>query len=157
MHLRQIVVNLIGNAVKFTERGGITITARQAASVKAATSKDDQEGRAWVAIDVRDTGIGIAPEHHARIFAEFEQIPSGPRGDSMRRGTGLGLPISRRLAELLGGTITLQSGLGEGSTFTLWLPSVVPVDVARASQESVGATAAAAPIRSASQDALHFG
>jgi signal transduction histidine kinase len=157
MHLRQIAVNLIGNAVKFTERGGITITTRQAASVKAAAAKEDQEGRSWVAIDVRDTGIGIAPEHHTRIFAEFEQIPSGPRGDSMRRGTGLGLPISRRLAELLGGTITLQSGLGEGSTFTLWLPSVVPVDVARASDESAGAARTAAPVRSASQDALHFG
>jgi signal transduction histidine kinase len=157
MHLRQIAVNLIGNAVKFTERGGIAIIARQAASVKAAAAKEDQEGRSWVAIDVRDTGIGIAPEHHTRIFAEFEQIPSGPRGDSMRRGTGLGLPISRRLAELLGGTITLQSGLGEGSTFTLWLPSVVPLDVARVSDESAAAAGTVPRTRSASQDALHFG
>ena len=157
LHLRQIAVNLVGNAVKFTERGGITIRARQAASVKAVAAKDDQEGRSWVAIDVRDTGIGIAPEHHARIFTEFEQIPSGPRGDSMRRGTGLGLPISRRLAELLGGTITLQSGLGEGSTFTLWLPSVVPVDAARATDGPARTAAAGPAIKSAPQDSLHLG
>lgn len=161
LHLRQIMVNLVGNAVKFTERGSIRITARQAASVKdTGVPRDSQEGRAWLAIDVRDSGIGIAPEHHARIFGEFEQIPSGPRGDSMRRGTGLGLPISKRLAELLGGTITLQSGLGEGSTFTLWLPSAVPVDAARAADEATRAAAvpaAAASGRSAAQDALHLG
>jgi signal transduction histidine kinase len=159
LHLRQIVVNLVGNAVKFTERGGITIRTRQTASVKAAAT-DTSEGRAWVAIDVRDTGVGIAPENHSRIFAEFEQIPSGPRGDSMRRGTGLGLPISRRLAELLGGTITLQSGLGEGSTFTLWLPSVVPLDGARSADGNARIAAAqhtGSGVGSAAEDPLHLG
>ena len=81
----------------------------------------------WVALQVVDTGAGIAPDHQARIFDEFEQI--GPRtGDSAVRGTGLGLAISRRLAHLLDGELTVESVPGEGATFTLWLP-VDPVDV----------------------------
>jgi hypothetical protein len=76
----------------------------------------------WVALQVADTGVGIAPADHERIFGEFEQVSSGLRGESMRRGTGLGLSISRRLARLLGGNITVESELGRGSTFTLWLP-----------------------------------
>ena len=75
-----------------------------------------------------DTGIGIAPADHARIFEEFEQVNAGPRGDSMHRGTGLGLPISRRLARLLGGEVPVQSALGKGSTFTIWIP-VNPADI----------------------------
>jgi signal transduction histidine kinase len=71
---------------------------------------------------VSDTGIGIGRNDQARIFEEFEQINAGPRGDSMNRGTGLGLPISRRLARLLGGDVTVESELGKGSTFTVWLP-----------------------------------
>jgi signal transduction histidine kinase len=81
-----------------------------------------------VALQVADSGIGIAPADHARIFEEFEQVNAGPRGESMSRGTGLGLPISRRLARLLGGDITVESMVGKGSTFTLWLP-VDPADV----------------------------
>jgi signal transduction histidine kinase len=81
----------------------------------------------WVALQVSDTGAGIAPDHRERIFDEFEQL--GPRtGDSAVRGTGLGLAISRRLAHLLDGELTVDSVLGEGSTFTLWLP-VDPADV----------------------------
>ena len=79
-------------------------------------------GRPWVALQVIDTGIGIAPADQARVFEEFEQVNAGPRGESMQRGTGLGLPISRRLARLLGGEIPVQSELGKGATFTLWLP-----------------------------------
>ena len=84
--------------------------------------------RAWVALQVVDTGVGIAPGDQERIFDEFEQVNAGPRGESMQRGTGLGLAISRRLAQLLGGNIGVDSQVGKGSTFTLWLP-VHPSDL----------------------------
>jgi signal transduction histidine kinase len=137
-HLRQILLNLIGNAVKYTPAGSINVRGRfldglvagdtttPTASELRARSPDPS--RPWVALQVIDTGIGIAPADHARIFEEFEQVNAGPRGDSMQRGTGLGLPISRRLARLLGGEITLQSEAGKGSTFTVWLP-VNPADI----------------------------
>jgi signal transduction histidine kinase len=76
----------------------------------------------WIAVEVCDTGIGIAASERERIFGEFEQVNAGPRGDSIRRGTGLGLAISRRLARLLGGDIALESDYGKGSTFIVWLP-----------------------------------
>ena len=137
-HLRQILVNLVGNAVQYTPSGSIGVRARFVDVVppegRSAQAHAELRGRVpdptkpWVALQVADTGIGIAPADHARIFEEFEQVNAGPRGDSMRRGTGLGLAISRRLARLLGGDITLQSDLGKGATFTLWLP-VHPADV----------------------------
>ena len=131
-HLRQILLNLIGNAVKYTPSGSIQVKARFLDGVASAPgttpSGSDLQARApdpsrpWIALQVNDTGIGIAPADHARVFEEFEQVNAGPRGDSMQRGTGLGLPISRRLARLLGGEITVQSELGKGATFTVWLP-----------------------------------
>lgn len=129
-HLRQIVLNLLGNAVKYTHKGTISVRTRMIPASDAsipATVKSVQDvsltvGRPWVAILVSDTGIGIGKNDQARIFEEFEQINAGPRGDSMNRGTGLGLPISRRLARLLGGDVTVESELGKGSTFTVWLP-----------------------------------
>jgi len=137
-HLRQILLNLIGNAVKYTPSGSIQVKARSLDGLvpgEASTpSGSDLRARApdasrpWIALQVIDTGIGIAPADHARVFEEFEQVNAGPRGDSMQRGTGLGLPISRRLARLLGGEITLQSELGKGATFTVWLP-VNPADI----------------------------
>ena len=137
-HLRQILLNLIGNAVKYTPSGNIQVKARfldglvpgdavtPTSSELRARSPDPS--RPWVALQVIDTGIGIAPVDHARVFEEFEQVNAGPRGESMQRGTGLGLPISRRLARLLGGEITLQSELGKGATFTVWIP-VNPADI----------------------------
>ena len=139
-HLRQILVNLIGNAVKYTPQGGVAVRARLVGGpsphaavphaqarrrtpedpVLAAQSPDPR--RAWVALQVVDTGVGIAPADQARIFEEFEQVNAGPRSESMQRGTGLGLAISKRLAQLLGGDIRVDSELGKGSTFTLWLP-----------------------------------
>jgi signal transduction histidine kinase len=137
-HLRQILLNLIGNAVKYTPSGSIQVKARFLDGIVPgepvtptnaelrALSPDPS--RPWVALQIIDTGIGIAPADHARVFEEFEQVNAGPRGDSMQRGTGLGLPISRRLARLLGGEITLQSELGKGATFTVWIP-VNPADI----------------------------
>jgi signal transduction histidine kinase len=119
-HLRQILVNLLANAVKFTPAGAIAVrgTFVERSAVEAAPSPD----RHWVALQVSDTGVGIAPTDLERIFDEFEQLGAGARaGDSAQRGTGLGLSISRRLARLLGGDLTVESVVGKGSTFTLWL------------------------------------
>lgn len=96
------------------------------ATIAALAARAPRSDRPWLALQVSDTGIGIAPEDQERIFEEFEQVNAGPRGDSMQRGTGLGLPISRRLARLLGGDITVESEIGKGSTFTVWLPAEIP-------------------------------
>jgi signal transduction histidine kinase len=104
--LRQIVINLLSNAAKFTERGAIRLRAEAA------------EGS--VAISVADTGIGIPPDKLEMIFREFEQVDSS--STRARGGTGLGLAIARRLARLMGGEVGVRSALGAGSTFTLTLP-----------------------------------
>lgn len=136
-HLRSILVNLIGNAVKYTPTGGISVRARfveraappsRGQGTPAAARTGPPVPRPWIALQVADSGIGIAPRDQERIFEEFEQVNAGPRGESMQRGTGLGLPISRRLARLLGGDITVESVPGKGSAFTLWIP-VNPVDI----------------------------
>ncbi len=109
----QILRNLISNALKFTEDGEVRVSA--------ALSRD---GRS-VCFTVADTGIGVAPEHLDKIFQEFSQIESPIQ--RRVRGTGLGLPLSRRLAGLLGGNLSVESAVGSGSTFTLELP-VRPVN-----------------------------
>ncbi|HZK78799.1 MAG TPA: HAMP domain-containing sensor histidine kinase, partial [Gemmatimonadaceae bacterium] len=146
-HLRQILINLIGNAVKYTSAGTVSLRARLIGAPAQpnarrpnGASADDAGARllliraprsgTWVALQVVDTGVGIASADLERIFDEFEQVNAGPRGDSMQRGTGLGLAISRRLARLLGGEISVESELGRGSTFTIWLP-VNPADLTR--------------------------
>src|SRR5436853_6639844 len=130
-HLRQILVNLLGNAVKYTNEGGIVIRTRLVDSLPdsgTATDRSSYPATPWIGIQVIDTGIGIDLANQSRIFEEFEQIDAGPRGNSAERGTGLGLAISRRLAALIGGMVELDSELGKGSTFTLWLP-VDPADL----------------------------
>jgi signal transduction histidine kinase len=137
-HLRQILVNLLGNAVKYTNEGGIVIRTRLVDSLpdSGPAPQNDRSSyptTPWIGIQVIDTGIGIDPADQSRIFEEFEQIDAGPRGNSAERGTGLGLAISRRLAALIGGMVELESELGKGSTFTLWLP-VDPADLSVASK-----------------------
>lgn len=105
----QILRNFISNALKFTERGEVRVWA--------VRGEDDT-----IVFRVRDTGIGIAPEHHDFIFEEFTQVANAVQ--KRVRGTGLGLPLSRRLAELLGGKVSVESMLGRGSTFTLAVPRV---------------------------------
>ena len=133
-HLRQILINLIGNAVKYTPSGSISVRARvvgngavgagdieQGVATYAVTPPPDPK-KSWIALQVADTGVGIASIDQERIFDEFEQVNAGARTDSARRGTGLGLAISRRLARLIGGDLTVMSELGRGSVFTVWLP-----------------------------------
>jgi len=134
VHLRQILVNLLGNAVKYTHEGAIVVRTRLIppgdpvlpSRLRPSSGVPATSLRPWIALQVADTGIGIASADQERIFEEFEQVNAGPRGDSMNRGTGLGLPISRRLGRLLGGDVTLESEPGRGSIFTLWLPAEAP-------------------------------
>jgi signal transduction histidine kinase len=106
--VRQILFNLIGNAIKFTERGGVEIV------VERGGSGDE------VRFLVCDTGMGIAPKEQARIFLEFQQADSGAARKFA--GTGLGLAISKRIIEMHGGRIWVESSLGRGSTFSVTLP-----------------------------------
>jgi signal transduction histidine kinase len=105
----QILRNFISNAIKFTERGEIRVSAE--------LGDDDM-----VSFIVSDTGIGIAPDDQSRIFEEFEQVEHALQRRAA--GTGLGLPLSRKLAGLLGGGIELASTVGVGSRFTLRIPRV---------------------------------
>jgi signal transduction histidine kinase len=140
MHLRQILVNLLGNAVKFTPTGGVAVRAHVVSDAselpQGARLFGRPSGSSWMAVQVADSGIGIALLDRVRIFDEFEQVNPGPRGDSARRGTGLGLPISRRLARLLGGDVTVESEVGRGSTFTVWLPLDSPATGSGLSRET---------------------
>ena len=128
-HLRQILVNLLGNAIKYTDTGSIVVKTRALAKPQALeqglphlVAEARQNIDSWLAVQVIDSGRGIAVAGQERVFEEFEQVDAGPRADSPNRGTGLGLAISRRLARLLGGDLLLESEPGKGSTFTLWLP-----------------------------------
>lgn len=145
--LRQILINLIGNAVKYTPSGNIqvraeAIDARGTPGDGVVTGPPPDPQRPWVAVQVTDTGVGIASADLDRIFDEFEQVNAGARTDSARRGTGLGLAISRRLAKLLGGDLTVASEPGRGSTFTVWLPVDQPRDAAAVSPEPRDRTSA---------------
>ncbi|MFL5126158.1 MAG: sensor histidine kinase, partial [Microvirga sp.] len=104
--LTQVLLNLVGNAIKFTDKGSVEIAAGAA------------DG--FFDIAVRDTGPGIAPDDQKRIFEEFQQVDSS--STRQKGGTGLGLAISQRLVEMHGGTIAVESVLGEGSTFRIAVP-----------------------------------
>jgi signal transduction histidine kinase len=109
MRLRQILLNLLSNACKFTKQGEVKLKARRMAN-----------GGNWIELAVCDTGIGMTPEQQAKLFAEFTQADSL----TARRfgGTGLGLAISRKLARMMGGDVTVASEPGKGSVFTVRLP-----------------------------------
>jgi PAS domain S-box-containing protein len=118
--VRQILVNLLSNAVKFTESGGrVSVCA-------SVTEQPDDDARLagrgpWMRVDVEDTGMGIAPERLATVFDPFVQVDASYTRQA--GGTGLGLTISRRLARMMEGDLTVRSRLGSGSCFTLWLPA----------------------------------
>jgi len=113
MRLRQAILNLMSNANKFTERGTITVGARQG----------QEDGRDWITLAVTDTGIGMTAEQMGKLFQEFSQASSTTA--SKYGGTGLGLAISRRFCQMMGGDITVESEVGRGSTFTIRLPRIV--------------------------------
>ena len=114
--LREVLLNLLSNAIKFTDKGGVTVRTRA------------DTARGFVAVEVADTGIGVRPELHERVFEKFVQS----NGSSTRehRGTGLGLTITRSLVELMGGVISLDSpGVGQGTTVTFTVPIFRKQDV----------------------------
>jgi signal transduction histidine kinase len=113
MRLRQALLNLISNANKFTERGSISVNARVG----------QENGGDWITLSVADTGIGMTPEQMGKLFQEFSQASSSTA--SKYGGTGLGLVISRRFCQMMGGDITVASEPGRGSTFTIRLPRMV--------------------------------
>ncbi len=108
--VQQILINLVNNAIKFTERG----------SVAVRLGTELREGRSWVCVSVRDTGVGIAAALRPKLFQAFTQLDAGPT--RQYEGTGLGLYLSQKLAALLGGRILFDSEPGVGSSFTLVLP-----------------------------------
>lgn len=112
LRVRQVLANFIGNAIKFTDRGTITLVV----------SYDFSSG--LLSFEVQDTGVGIAPEHHDRIFQRFSQIDGGLNRRQI--GAGLGLSICRGLAEAMGGEVSFTSQIGEGSCFRLLLPAPAP-------------------------------
>ncbi len=109
--LRQILINLVGNAIKFTSRGAVTIVV---------SCQRNEQGGYQLQFAVRDSGIGITPEQLGRLFTPFSQADASTT--RTYGGTGLGLAISRRLAHMLGGEIAVESTAGVGSTFTLTIP-----------------------------------
>jgi GAF domain-containing protein len=110
MRLRQILLNLLSNAFKFTKQGEVTLRARRVA-----------DGRDWIELTVADTGIGMTAEQQAKLFEEFSQAD---RTTAQRfGGTGLGLAITRKLARMMGGDVTVTSEPGKGSVFTVRLPA----------------------------------
>ncbi|MBS0363605.1 MAG: response regulator [Proteobacteria bacterium] len=135
LRLRQVLFNLVGNALKFTDKGGVTV---------AASAMPNGEGAVLLHVTVRDTGIGIAPEHLPQLFTRFTQADES----EVRKfgGTGLGLSIAKQLVELMGGKIWAESTLGQGSAFHFKLPlalaaapAVSPVEAeAEAGPEAMG-------------------
>ena len=125
MRIRQILMNLVGNAIKFTDRGGVALNL---GLCPGASRGDGPDHAVTIRFAVRDTGPGVPPGAIERIFAEFEQAESGPA--RRHGGSGLGLTISRRLVAEMGGRISVASVPGAGATFTVDLPLATPSDSA---------------------------
>ena len=112
MRLRQILLNLLSNACKFTKQGEVKLQARRVVN-----------GGRWIEFAIADTGIGMTPEQQAKLFEALSQTDA----TTVRRfGTGLGLAITRKLARMMGGDVTVTSELDKGSVFTVRLPGGAP-------------------------------
>jgi signal transduction histidine kinase len=111
--VRQALYNLLSNAAKFTERGTITLTV----------GSEEINGAAWITFQVVDTGIGMTAGQMRQLFKEFTQVDAS----TTRKygGTGLGLALSQRLCQMMGGDISVESEAGRGSTFTIRLPATI--------------------------------
>lgn len=116
----QVILNLVGNAINFTERGGVTIKVDREPGGPSGEGEQREHAEPAVRVCVEDTGAGIPPEAIDTIFEKWSQAHSDTRSE--KRGTGLGLAISRGIVEAHGGTISAESRLEEGSTFCLWIP-----------------------------------
>jgi CheY-like chemotaxis protein len=128
--LQQVLKNLLSNAFKFTERGRVNLRVQAATNGWSPGNEALDRARSVLALSVEDTGVGISPEKQQIVFEAFQQAD----GSTSRKygGTGLGLAISREIARVLGGELKLESVVGKGSVFTLYLPEVyVPVKAAR--------------------------
>jgi PAS domain S-box-containing protein len=128
MRLRQILLNLLSNACKFTKEGKVTLRARKVAN-----------GGNWIEFAVADTGIGMAPEQQAKLFEEFTQADATTA--ERFGGTGLGLAITRKLARMMGGDVTVTSELGKGSVFTVRLPDSIEVPATTVVEDGRGPAA----------------
>ncbi len=146
--LQQVIKNLVANAIKFTEKGTVTFTIRPAEPGRRYLSPQLQAAKEIVAFSVSDTGIGIPRDKQRLIFEAFQQAD----GTTNRKfgGTGLGLSISREITRLLGGEIRVESELGKGSTFTLYLPAKYHPDP---DSDIGGGAPLEAPLRRASRPA----
>ncbi|MFI5166063.1 MAG: response regulator [Thermoanaerobaculales bacterium] len=138
--VRQVLLNLLSNAAKFTERGTVTLAA----------ARSDLDDEPMMVFSVRDTGVGMTPEQMERIFEAFAQADATV--SRKYGGTGLGLTITRRFCQMLGGDVKVESRPGEGSTFTAWMRASVEggaVKAGSAGRERTPARAEAAPLRGA--------
>jgi adenylate cyclase len=122
MRLRQILLNLLSNACKFTEHGTVSLKVQR-------TGIDPGS---WIEFAVADTGIGMTPEQMTKLFEEFSQAEASTARQF--GGTGLGLAITRKLCRMMGGDVTVTSQLGKGSVFTIRLPAAAAVPAAPASE-----------------------
>jgi signal transduction histidine kinase len=114
--LRQVMLNLLSNAAKFTSQGTVTVTAR----------RDEKPAGDWIEVSVDDTGIGIADEDLHKLFQDFGQVSAST--SSQYGGTGLGLAVSQKLCVLMGGSISVSSEVGHGSSFVLRLPAATAIE-----------------------------
>lgn len=112
LELRRVLTNLVGNAIKFTDQGSVTVRLASA----TPEGRDGDQPPYWMKVEVEDTGAGIPPADQATLFERFRQ------GDHKRAGSGLGLYLSRRIIEAHKGLIEAKSQIGQGSVFTIWLP-----------------------------------
>ncbi|EWC44471.1 hypothetical protein DRE_06739 [Drechslerella stenobrocha 248] len=132
---RQIIINLVGNAVKFTEKGHILVTT-WAEDLQSTTGKQDSEEKVRINVTVNDTGIGIPVKAREKLFRAFSQVDSSTR--RLYGGSGLGLAISKKLAQSMGGDIVLESVEGQGSTFHLTILAPVGIKEQQLDRRLVG-------------------